>query len=222
MATIIAATGFWAQLDTRQAGLPVLRAGYSPGIKIYSPAWLPIVQPNPALMLDPPAGPGNNALEAFLNTLYGAGANLISDERRFHLSDEMEAAGELDQFDKLQVVDFMALTEAVERHQVMPDGTQVDLLSFQPGQQRPGLQGLQKKDSSVMLKVIRHLGLQGFCPHLWARGGITFQEFSACLKEWKPDLQARQQYVAGPLNTLLRQKLRARMFRPEELQSLFT
>ena len=220
MATPIGSSGFWAQVDLNDPTRPIFRVGYSPGATVHSPEGLQVIQANPVLMQDPPNGLGNNAIEAFLNTLYGVGANLYGDDKIFDLSDKMEEAGILDQFDKIQIVDFMALTEAIERYQVLPNGEQVDTLSFQPSQKRPGLQGLKRKDNVLMMAVIKHLGLWAFAPYLWSVGGIDFDEFDYCIKQWKPDKADRTKYFTETLMPLLRVKLKARMFRPEELTKL--
>ncbi len=205
----IADTGFFAVIDLLQPLKPVTMIGYRPGAKITPPLGRVTVQPLPQLIW--PNGDSNQpairtAFEAFMQTLYGSGASLTSESVTHQLDEEMRAAGSTvtAQYARVQVVDFMAFCGAISRQQTLPDGTQVDCLALGPGDERPLMRDLERKDNNLMFSIITHLGIQGMLPYLYAGDAITFKDFCDQLRIWKPDPVARSLYVFGELVSLLR------------------
>ena len=203
----IAATGFFAAIDTNHP-LKVIRSiGYRPGATVTTPDGVDVFQPPPQLIW--PGGDSNQpairtAFDAFLQTLYGAGATLSSTSVIHDLHSEMISGNVTSQYAGVQVVDFMAFCGAISRQQTLPDGTQVDCLNIAPGAPRPLMRDLERKDNVLMFSIITHLGIQGMLPYLYSREGITFKDFCEELRKWKPDQFDRENYVINTLIPLLR------------------
>ena len=212
MATTIADSGFYGIVDFATASKEIVGVGYAPGVTIYSPAYQVVVQPPDDLIYEyedgvkvDPVVQIRTAFEAFLQTLYGAGASLTSDSVFHDLDSVMIDAGVSDQYSGIEIVDFMAFTGAVDRFQTMPDGSQEDLLSLGPGDPRPNVNAITSEgDFSLMYEVIDHLGIQGMYPYLYSREGINFKEFCDRLRIWKEEAEERQEYVYQTLIPLLR------------------
>lgn len=216
MATTIADSGFYGIVDFSTASKEIVGIGYDPGVTIFSPASQIVVQPPDSQIYKYDGNQratdedGNDIqertpFEAFLQTLYGAGASLTSESVFHDLDTVMVEAGVSDQYSGIEIVDFMAFTGAVDRFQTMPDGSQVDLLSLGPDDTRPNVNAITSEgDLSLMYEVIDHLGIQGMYPYLYSREGINFKEFCDRLRIWKEEAEERQEYVYQTLIPILR------------------
>lgn len=139
--------------------------------------------------------------ELFIRSLYVIGISLDSVGSVFDLHDEMEVNGKLSQYppginfyNSIAVFDFMAMTGAI-------------LYPFNrlaPGAIRPLVSQAEKGDNTIMLNVIRKLGIWGYIANILSEYGMSIAEFSDILAEWKPLQQDRQAYVYGYLNGFLR------------------
>lgn len=203
----IAQTGFFACVDFTHPLKLIRYLGFKPGANISTPPGIFVVQP-PAQLIWPNGDSQQpqirTAFEAFLQTLYGAGATLSSDSVSHDLNSSMVTGGVLSQYAGVQVVDFMAFCGAISRQQTLPDGTQVDCLNIAPGAPRPLMRDLERKNNNLMFSIIRHIGIQGILPYLYARDGITFKDFCDELRIWKPEKNERAGYVYAALIGILR------------------
>lgn len=224
MATTIADSGFYGIVNFATSSKEIVEVGYAPGITKYTPPYLVVVQPPDNLIYKyetqiqvtlggtievqvkvEPEEQIRTPFEAFLQTLYGYSASLTSESVYHDLNQDMIDNGLTGQYARVQVVDFMAFTGAIDRYQTLPDGTLVDCLSIEAGEPRPNLNGLKFKDDfSLMNEVIRHIGIQGMYPYLYAREGIDFKEFCDQLRIWKPEKEERETYIYDTLIPLLR------------------
>ena len=212
MATTIATSGFYGIVNFASPSKEIVEVGYSPGDTKYTPPYLVVVQPPDFLIYEyvdgikvDPEVKIRTEFEAFLQTLYGAGASLTSQSVLHDLNQSMIDNGITDQYGGVQVVDFMAFTGAIDRYQTLPDGTLVDCLDITPGDPRPNLNGLNVKDDfGLMYEIINHIGIQGIYPYLYAREGISFDEFCERLIIWKPETTERTGYIYAELIPLLR------------------
>lgn len=212
MATTIASSGFYGVVDFLSSAKEILEVGYAPGVTKYTPPYQIVVQPPDPLIYEyvngvktDPEVQIRTPFEAFLQTMYGAGASLTSKSIFHDLNADMIEAGVTDQYAGVEVVDFMAFTGAIDRYQTLPDGTLVDCLSITPGDPRPNLNGLiSKEDFSLMYAIISHVGIQGIYPYLYASEGINFKQFCDRLRIWKPEKEERTTYIYTELIPLLR------------------
>ena len=211
--TINPLTGFYAIVQFGPTFRTIQKIGYKPGATFYIPSlfddpMIPdafgriVVQPvpsevwgsnNPIDWTD--ANKVREPFEAFLRTLYGAEVSLTGTEMLSGLYEQMKAADVLKQCGEVEVIDFMAFTDAIERQQVLPNGEQVDVLTLLPGDKRPLVSDLVRKSDSLMWQIIEFLGLWGMLPYLFAGGGITFKQLCDRLRAWKPDQEEREEYV---------------------------
>lgn len=212
MATTINDSGFFGIVDFSSPSKEIVSVGYDPGVTKYTAPWLIVVQPVDFLIYQyidgvktDPAVKIRTEFDAFLQTLYGAGASLTSNSIFHDLNSDMEANDLTDQYADVEVVDFMAFTGAIDRYQTLPDGSLVDCLNITPGSPRPNLNGLvSKEDFSLMYQIIEHLGIQGIYPYLYAKEGINFKQFCDRLRIWKQDTKERTDYIYQKLIPLLR------------------
>ena len=170
MPTTISDTGFYAVVNFASPGKEILSIGHNVGVTIYNPPGTAVIEPADLPLYgtdtpDPDAEYIRTPFEAFLQTLYGAGVSLTSSSVEHDLNADIEAAGLSDDYAKVQVADFMAFCGALKRYQTLKDGTQVDLLSLGPGDERPNLNDLQRSDDfTLMYGIIDHIG-HPFCWH---------------------------------------------------------
>jgi len=197
----IADTGLYAVIDGRNDLRPIRQIGYNPGSTVYTPPGVVVLQPLKQLI-----AAGQNPLEALLNTMYGFQVSLTSEVDVQHdLHGLIKAAKKEEWYDAVQVVDFMALTGAIKRYQTLPNGSIIDLLSdFEPKQKRPNINALERNGNELMFSIIKHLGLWGLLPYLYAKEGITFDDLNKCIKEWITEESDRRRYVVKELIPLLR------------------
>lgn len=231
--TINPATGFYAVVNFSPPSPTITKIGYRPGIKIWMPnffAALPdqygraVIQPLPTDIWtggDPSATQIRTPFESFLRVLYGVQCEMTGRNNLPDLYNDMDAAGVLSQCAAVQVVDFMAFCGAIERYQVLPGGSQVDCLRFGAGDNRPLVADLRRKDDSLMWQIIEFLGLWGMLPHLFIKGGISFETFIEKLKVWQPEPEARQAYYVSTLRNVLRQG-NAPVLSPDQIEMIFS
>lgn len=210
MAVTISDKGFYAVVNFASPGKEITALNYGPGKTVYTPPYLIVIEPADFTLYGQPVWDGvsppiRTELEAFLQTLYGAGASLTSNSVQHNLDTAINEAGLAGDYAKVQVVDFMAFTGALKRYQTLQDGTQVDLLSLGLGDTRPNLNDLERnEDFNLMYGIIDHLGVQGILPYLYVKEGINFKQFCDRIRVWKQEKEEREVWVYQTLIPLLR------------------
>lgn len=224
--TIISSNkGFYAILDYTKPTKDILAVGYLPGKSIYTPAYHIVVQPSDMLVYgqevwDGIVEPIRTPLEALLQTIYGAGASLTSTSKKFSLHLDIVENSLEDQYESVEVVDFMAFCGALKRYQTLADGSQIDLLMLGPGDTRPNINDLVFSNSfDLMYDIIDLIGIEGMYPYLYAKDGIDFAVLSDRIKAWIPDLSERQTWVYNTMIPLLRE-LRAPVLSQSQILSI--
>ena len=212
MPTTVSDTGFYAVINFASPGKEITSIGHNVGATIYNPPGTAVIEPADLPLYgtdtpDPDAEYIRTPFEAFLQTLYGAGVSLTSSSVEHDLNADIEAAGLSDDYAKVQVADFMAFCGALKRYQTLKDGTQVDLLSLGPGDERPNLNDLQRSDDfTLMYGIIDHIGIQGILPYLYVKEGLTFDELCERIRAWKTIKEERETWTYEKLIPLLREQ----------------
>lgn len=223
--------GFYALFDHNQAHKPLMGIYYDAN-KRYSKYY--ILEPNflhPTIGLykdinaDPigdSANAARNEFESFLLHLYAADVFISDSNIYYDLDADMQNAGITSMYNDVNILDFMVLTQAKVRNYKQPDGTILDLMTLGYDSERPNLTDVPNKDNSLMKDVIKHVGLKGFVPYLYAAEGIDFDTFAELILFFYPDATVRATAWATPstgISAFLKSKS-VPMFTESQLQQL--
>lgn len=223
--------GFYARFDANQAHKPLVSIHYD-DVNMSSPHYIlepTFTHPTIGLYKDVDADPiddasniARNEFESFLLHLYGADVFISSTDVYHDLDADMEAGGITSMYDGVNVLDFMVLTSAKVRNYKQPDGTILDLMTLGYDDTRPNLTDVPDLDQTLMKDVIKHVGLKGFVPYLYAAEGIDFATFAELILFFYPDATERATAWATPttgLSAFLKSKS-VPMFTETQLQQL--
>ena len=142
--------------------------------------------------------------EMFIRMLYVIGIQLDDLGTVFDLQTPLEVAGMLAKtpaegtnfYNSIEVFDFMAMTGAIE----YPFNRLI------PGEVRPVVSSVPQLDRTLMLNVIRKLGIWGYALNILSEYGMSITEFAMILAEWKQTQQDRADYVNSYAVGFLRTK----------------
>ena len=148
--------------------------------------------------LNDAANIARNEFESFLLHLYAAGVFISSTDDYHDLDADMVEAGITSMYDGVNVLDFLVLTGAKVRNYKQSDGTILDLMTLGPSDTRPNLTDVPDIDISLVKDVVKHIGLKGFVPYLYAAEGIDFDTFAELVLFFYPDATDRATYWATP------------------------
>lgn len=203
--------GFYACFDATQAHKPLVSIHYD-DINISSPYYIlepTFTHPTIGLYKDVNADPidaesniARNEFESFLLHLYGAGVFISSTTVNHDLDADMVSGSIASMYNDVNVLDFMVLTGAKVRNYKQPDGTILDLMTLGYDDDRPNLTDVPNLDQTLMKDVIKHVGLKGFVPYLYAAEGIDFDTFTELVLFFYPDPVERATYWATPTTGL--------------------
>lgn len=223
------AADFYAVFDHTQAHKPLVQICYNDntvwsGLYILEPDY---THPKIGLYPDPETNPVDpnleirNKLESFLLHLYGAGVFIADTEIFYDLDSDIMSAGIGSMYETVNVLDFMVLTGAKRQHYKLPDGTIKDLTTLGPGDDdiRTFLTDVENEDWQLMNDIIKHIGLKGLVPYLYASRGIDFATFAELILFFYPDTPTRKAYFATTLDPFLKSK-RVPIFTQSQLQTL--
>lgn len=189
-----AITGYYATYDNGTPLKPLTGLGYFTGTLHTKDS---VIVPDSGLI-----SVGINPFSAFLMSMYNAGLHIAGGGNVFFdLSQQMDEAGQLSDFESVQILDFMSLLGAV-----LYDATiHIQTPTNPTPPARPPVATILAQspgDPALMLEVMKHLGLSGILKFLYGERGISFEQFCECWTFFYPTQELQEQHYETTINYL--------------------